>query len=98
MHVGLFVTDFVRISRVAMYDAGSEPPAAEIFAGSETSALYAGPQFDELDETLQNAFYEYLSQRGVDDDFAATLSDFCSSKEQAEYVAWLKGMQSFIKA
>lgn len=58
----------------------------------------AGPQFDELDETLQNAFYDYLAERGVDDDLAASVSDYCSSKEQLEYVGWLKGMQSFVKA
>lgn len=45
LQVGIFVTDVIRISRVALYEDGAEPPAAEIFSGSEASPLYAGASF-----------------------------------------------------
>jgi hypothetical protein len=45
-----------------------------------------GPIFEELDTTLQNAFYDYLGTQGVDDDLCERLSDFCAAKEQTEYV------------
>jgi hypothetical protein len=71
MQVGAFVTDALRIQRVTLHAAGSEPSATEVFSGAESSAAYGGPIFDELDETMQNAFYDFLAQRGVDDELAA---------------------------
>ncbi len=55
-------------------------------ASSPQSPHYMGPIFEELDTTLQNAFYEYLGTQGVDDDLCERLADFCAAKEQTEYV------------
>ena len=82
--VGAFVTDALRIQRVTLHKAGTQPSADEVFSGSEANSAYGGPVFDELDETLQNAFYDYLAQRGVDDELAGRIADYCSSKEQLE--------------
>ena len=97
MQVGAFVTDALRIQRVTLHAAGSEPSATEVFSGAESSAAYGGPIFDELDETLQNAFYDFLAQRGVDDELAGRVADYCSSKEQLEYVAFLQSVEKFVK-
>ena len=59
--------------------------------------LYAGPNFDELDQAVQNAFYEYLADRGVDDELAEKLADFAQAKEQSEYVGWLTAARDFAK-
>jgi hypothetical protein len=50
-----------------------------------------------LDDALQNAFYEYLAERGIDDDFAGKLTDYCANKEQVEYVAWLERTKNFLQ-
>lgn len=100
MQIGAFVTEQLRIQRVTLYADGKKAPSADqIFSGLEETASYGGPVFDELDDTLQNAFYEWLSDEvGVDDDLAARLSDYASAKEQTEYVGWLKSVHSFVKA
>lgn len=95
MQVGAFVTDHMRIHRVTMYAAGEEPSADAVFGGMGEPAAYSGPAFDELDNALQNAFYEYMADRGIDDALATKLSDFCSNKEQLEYVKWLETMKAF---
>ena len=60
--------------------------------------LYAGPNFDELDQAVQNAFYEYLADRGVDDALAERLADYAQAKEQNEYVNWLAAARDFAKS
>lgn len=64
MQFGCFVTNELRIHRVTVHDTAKTPTAAAIFAGVET-AEYAGPNFEELDQALQNAFYDYLGERCV---------------------------------
>jgi len=97
LQAGAFVTDQLRLQRVTLFEAGKAPSADSIFAGVEETTAYGGPVFDELDETLQNAFYDYLAGKGVDDELAGRVADYCSSKEQVEYVGWLKGVQAFAK-
>lgn len=46
--------DYVRITHVEIDDTGS----------NDHFAPYTGPVFDELDETLQQAFTDYLDERG----------------------------------
>lgn len=97
MQVGTFVTDHLQVEKVALYQAGKEPSPDAIFGGSDEVPSYAGPNFEELDSNLQDAFYEYLRQRGVDDDFSAKVADYCTSKEQVEYVNWLQAISNFTK-
>ena len=75
MQFGCFVTNELRIHRVTVHDASKTPTAESIFAGVETPE-YTGPNFEELDEALQNGFYEYLSARCV---FPATRA-ICASE------------------
>ena len=56
-----------------------------------------GPIFEELDSALQNAFYEYLAEKGVNDDLCDRLADFCAAKEQTEYVNYLEEVAKFVK-
>ncbi len=65
MQVGAFVTDQLRIQRVTLFEAGKAPSSDAVFSGMEDTAAYGGPAFDELDDTLQNAFYEWLAEKGA---------------------------------
>ena len=57
--------------------------------------VYGGPVFDQLDETLQDAFYEYLADRKIDNDMAFFVLAFSRSKEQREYVNWINNVLAF---
>ncbi len=63
MQFGCFVTDHLRIHSVTVHDAGALPTADDVFGGSGQTAAYAGPNFEELDQALQNSFYDYLAER-----------------------------------
>jgi len=95
MQVGCFLGAHLRVHRVTLFPAGKEPSSDVIFGGFDELPLYAGPNFDELDQAVQNAFYEYLADRGVDDALAERLADFAQAKEQSEYVAWLAAARAF---
>lgn len=53
-------------------------------------ALYAGPPFGNLDETLQGFLDRYLEERGIDSELATMIPDYIQVKEQKEYVSWLE--------
>ena len=57
--------------------------------------VYGGPVFDQLDETLQDAFFEYLADRKVDNDMAFFVLTYSRNKEQREYMTWMKNMLAF---
>jgi complement component 1 Q subcomponent-binding protein, mitochondrial len=59
--------------------------------------VYGGPTFDTLDEELQEAFYSYLEERGINDDFSYFLLSYGAQKEQREYQHWLKKLHEFTK-
>lgn len=55
------------------------------------------PAFGELDEGLQTLFYSYLSERGIDDDFAVSIVEAVEAKEQEEYMRWLRDTATFLE-
>lgn len=57
--------------------------------------LYGGPLFYQLDESLQEAFKSYLSDRKIDEDLCYFILAYSRSKEQKEYVNWLEKMLDF---
>jgi len=57
---------------------------------------YEGPNFDDLEENLQEGFFEYLHERGVDYEFARFLFTVAIDKEQREYMNWLKDIKGFV--
>ncbi|KAH7099696.1 mitochondrial glycoprotein [Auriculariales sp. MPI-PUGE-AT-0066] len=60
--------------------------------------MYFGPQFEQLDVSVQEEFERFLSERGIDESLALFIPDFAEYKEQQEYVLWLKGVQQFVEA
>jgi complement component 1 Q subcomponent-binding protein, mitochondrial len=58
--------------------------------------LYGGPVFDQLDESVQDAFYEYLADRKIDNDLSFFVLAYSRDKEQKEYMNWLTQVMDFV--
>ena len=67
-----------------------------LFKGEWSEKKYAVAG-DILDGYLYDLFMNMLDQRGVNKAFADTLSDYCSSYEQGQYIGMLEGLQDFVK-
>ncbi len=71
-------------------------PGVLIIRASSRMAWCRGPVFDELDTTLQQAFLDYLEERGVTAELAEYLLELVHDKLEVEYMSWLERMQNFI--
>lgn len=80
---------FIEIIRVSL------EPEDEDEADDE--ALYTGPIFDELDDTVQDAMYAYLEERGITADLGEYLIKLSTDKEQRMYMDWLDDMSRFLR-
>lgn len=67
----------------------------EKHAETDANELYEGPAFSDLDESLQGAFYEYMTERNIDDDLSFFVLAYSRDKEQREYTHWLEKLQAF---
>lgn len=54
--------------------------------------------FTELDDKLQQAFVDYLEERGVNAELGRYILDYAEDKEQREYMKWLEGVKNFVEA
>lgn len=54
--------------------------------------------FTELDDKLQQAFVDYLEERGVNAELGRYILDYAEDKEQREYMKWLEGVKIFVEA
>lgn len=84
----MFASDALSIRNVRYLDAAHGE-------AEEEGLLYQGPVFNELAEELQAGFYEYLTERSVDDDLSFFVLAYSREKEQREYVHWLKSLKDF---
>lgn len=58
---------------------------------------YEGPDFNDLDENLQNAFLKYLEIRGIKPGVTNVLFDYMANKDTKEYLLWLKNVKNFVE-
>ncbi|XP_057450635.1 uncharacterized protein At2g39795, mitochondrial-like [Lotus japonicus] len=58
---------------------------------------YAGPDFEDLDDDLQDSLYDFLEVRGVDDELAIFLHQYMKRKDKSELVGWMERVKSFIE-
>ena len=77
---------------------GVEVDIMRVDMGSEEEDAYTGPDFGSLDESLQDAFADFLADRGVDGALAEYLVEAAVDKEQREYMGWLKSMAAFARS
>jgi hypothetical protein len=80
---------FIEILRVSL-----EPEDED---EAEDEALYTGPIFDELDDTVQDAMYAFLEERGITPTLGEYLINLSNDKEQRMYMDWLDNMARFLK-
>ena len=64
----------------------------------EAAHPYTGPNFEELDDELQDAFIQYLDERGITDDIAVFIENYAETKEQKEYCTFLEKVTDFVRA
>lgn len=85
------VTDgeFVEIKSVIFEEYDDETPLM--------GTPYSGPNFEDLEETVQDKFYEYLEERGINSDLANYIVEAHLDKEQREYTNWLEKVATFVK-
>ena len=57
---------------------------------------YVGPSFDSLDEKLQDSFYDYLKNLGIDEDLATFIESSSVNQEEVLYKKWLKDFRDFL--
>jgi len=62
----------------------------------DDTPAYTGPVFDELDDTLQQAFLDYLEERGISAELGEYMRLMCLDKTALEYQAWLQRVRDFI--
>lgn len=87
----------VFINHVSLSEApGAE--GAEDDAEEDGFAPYTGPVFGELDDTLQQAFVDYLEERGINGGFGAYLIELVHDKLEVEYMNWLQRARDFISS
>lgn len=58
---------------------------------------YNGPEFEDLDDKLQEALDEYLGEVGMNSEICDFVDAMASDKEQREYVRWLGNTKKAIE-
>ena len=71
--------------------ADAEEDDADLLAVS-----YPGPNYDELDEAVQEEFHRYLEARGVDHVLANYIAELHVHKEQELYTDWISKVRGFV--
>eukprot|EP00448_Togula_jolla_P023208 CAMPEP_0170589792 /NCGR_PEP_ID=MMETSP0224-20130122/11529_1 /TAXON_ID=285029 /ORGANISM="Togula jolla, Strain CCCM 725" /LENGTH=242 /DNA_ID=CAMNT_0010913553 /DNA_START=51 /DNA_END=779 /DNA_ORIENTATION=+ len=61
----------------------------------DSVSSYHGPEFEDLDDKLQEAFDEYLAELGMNSEICDFVDAMALDKEQREYVRWLKLASKF---
>jgi complement component 1 Q subcomponent-binding protein len=84
------------IENLSYYDDAKTGTDLTAEADWNRRGLYIGPQFDTLDVGVQDAFDQYLNERGVNDSVAFFIPEYASYKEQQEYVKWLAKVKNFV--
>lgn len=58
---------------------------------------YTGPNFEDLEESVQDKFHEYLEERGINAELANYIVEAHLDKEQREYTNWLEKVSTFVQ-
>jgi len=64
----------------------------------ESVSSYTGPDFEDIDDKLQEAFDEYLAEMGMNNEVCDFIDAMALDKEQREYIRWLQISQKFLNA
>lgn len=64
----------------------------------ESVGSYNGPDFEDIDDKLQEAFDEYLAEIGMNNEVCDFIDAMALDKEQREYIRWLQITNQFLSA
>merc|ERR1712194_198160 len=64
----------------------------------ESVSSYNGPDFEDIDDKLQESFDEYLGEVGMNSEVCDFIDAVALDKEQREYIRWLQNIQKFVEA
>ena len=62
----------------------------------DSPSCYNGPDFEDLEDKLQEAFDEYLGELGVDNEIFDFIDATAVDKEHREYMRWLENMKKLM--
>jgi len=65
-------------------------------AERDSTTAYNGPDFEDLDDKVQESFDEYLGEMGVNDELCDFIDATAADKEQEEYILWLQTAKKFV--
>lgn len=51
----------------------------------------------ELDDELQDILYEYLEERGINEQLAVFLHEYMRNKDRTEFIRWMETVKSYIE-
>jgi len=63
----------------------------------DSVSAFNGPDFEDLDDKLQESLDEYLADLGVDDRLCDFIDAVAADKEQEEYLRWLQTAKKFVE-
>lgn len=64
----------------------------------DSVGAYSGPDFEDLESSLQESMDEYLTEIGVTDEIYDFIDGSAIDKELREYMRWLENLKDFMKA
>merc|ERR1712129_166073 len=64
----------------------------------DSASSYSGPDFEDVDDKLQEGFDEYLAEVGMNNDVCDFIDATAQDKEQREYIRWLKTIKQFLES
>ncbi|KAJ9524054.1 hypothetical protein QJQ45_022453 [Haematococcus lacustris] len=92
--------EYVTINKLAMAEVPDESKDEDGDGDEDEDGImrqpYSGPAFEELDDTLQQAFLDYLEERGVNAELGEYMRLFARHKADLEYQAWLERVRDFV--
>ncbi|CAE8601970.1 unnamed protein product [Polarella glacialis] len=59
---------------------------------------FNGPEFEDIDEKLQEAFDEFLAEAGMNNEVCDFIDAMALDKEQREYIRWLNNSMKFLES
>jgi len=63
----------------------------------DSMSAYNGPDFEDLDNSLQESMDEYLAEIGITDEIYDFIDGSAVDKELKEYMRWLENLKEFMK-
>lgn len=67
-------------------------------AERDDAAAFNGPDFEDLEDKVQEAMDEYLGEIGITDEIYDFIDASAVDKENREYMRWLENLNNFLKA